>query len=163
MARKKITYKQDPLCSRVEELQAELGLLLRERQQLPSTTTPEAAHKAFLQACPSMATSKKEHFVVLFLDGRRKVIGHEVVSIGTLTATLVHPREVFAPALVARASSILVAHNHPSGDPEPSHEDIMLTKRLQEAGRLLGVQVDDHLVLAGAGAFCSMRQKGLIF
>jgi DNA repair protein RadC len=84
-----------------------------------------------------------------------------VVSIGTLTATLVHPREVFAPAISCGAASLVVAHNHPSGDPTPSHEDRLLTQRLSEAGRLLGLQLDDHLVIGRSG-YVSLRQLGIL-
>lgn len=92
-----------------------------------------------------------ESFWVLMLDARARPIGLECVARGTLTACLVHPREVFAPALARRAAQIVVVHNHPSGDPEPSVEDVELTERLVEAGELLGVPVVDHVVVARGG------------
>ncbi|HIB67482.1 MAG TPA: DNA repair protein RadC [Phycisphaerales bacterium] len=100
----------------------------------------------------------REHFVALYLDTRRRLIKTQTVSVGTLEASLVHPREVFRPALQLGASAILVAHNHPSGDPEPSPEDIALTARLDKAGKLLGIQVLDHLVLGGSD-WVSLRQR----
>jgi len=91
--------------------------------------------------------AKKEHFVVLYLNARNQLIHKEVISVGTLNANLVHPREVFKPAIDHLAASLIVAHNHPSGDPEASEADLELTDRLKEAGRTLGIEVTDHLVV----------------
>src|SRR3989339_22866 len=90
---------------------------------------------------------KKEHFVVFYLDTRNQEIQREIISVGTLNANLVHPREVFEPAIGHHAAQIIVAHNHPSGDPEPSEEDIAVTKRLKQAGELLGVELLDHIII----------------
>ena len=95
--------------------------------------------------------AKKEHFVVLYLNARNQLICKETISIGTLNASLVHPREVFKPAIEHLAASIIVAHNHPSGGLEPSEADIMLTGRLSDAGELLGIEMVDHLVVTGGG------------
>lgn len=124
-------------------------------------TSPEEAYANILKAFGPKMRSKKECFVVLGLDSRRRIQFTEVVSIGTLTATLVHPREVFSRAVRDTASSIVVAHNHPSGDPSPSHEDRLLTERLVQAGRILGINLDDHLVI-GKGCYVSLRQLGLL-
>ena len=86
-------------------------------------------------------TEHREHFLVLLLNARHEVIGKETVSIGSLNASIVHPREVFKPAVVQSAASIILVHNHPSGDPEPSEEDSAITKRLVECGELLGIQL----------------------
>jgi len=94
-----------------------------------------------------LRTAKKEHFVVLYLNARNQLIHKETISIGTLNASLVHPREVFKPAIDHLAASIIVAHNHPSGGCEPSEADMALTRRLEEAGKLLGIGVSDHLVI----------------
>ena len=94
-----------------------------------------------------LRTAKKEHFVVLYLNARNQLIHKETISIGTLNANLVHPREVFKPAIEHLAASIIVAHNHSSGGSEPSAADLELTKRLQEAGKLIGIEVADHLVI----------------
>ena len=106
-----------------------------------------------------IGSDPREHFVAVYLNARNHPVGFHVVSIGTLTASLVHPREVFGPALVAGAAGIIIAHNHPSGDSRPSPEDIETTHRLVKAGRLLGVGVLDHVIITGAG-YTSLRQSG---
>jgi DNA repair protein RadC len=103
----------------------------------------------------------REHFVALLLNARHECIAVETVSIGSLNASIVHPREVFRPAVTAAAASIVVAHNHPSGDPEPSEEDVAITRRLAEAGELLGIGLLDHIVVAKRGAV-SLRQRGVL-
>jgi len=144
----------------METLLAQLAEVARETAPEAATTPDEAYVNILKHFGPEMA-AKKETFVMLCLDGRRRICHTEVVSVGTLTATLVHPREVFGPALRAGGvSSIVVAHNHPSGDPSPSHEDRLLTERLCQAGRLLGINLDDHLVI-GKGCFVSMRRMGI--
>lgn len=90
---------------------------------------------------------KQEYFVCLTLDGANRLIAKRIITIGTLTASLVHPREVFAEAIADRAASIIVAHNHPSGNLEPSQADRDVTERLQDAGELLGISVLDHLII----------------
>jgi DNA repair protein RadC len=101
----------------------------------------------------------QERFCVLLLDGRHRVVGDEVVSVGTLTASLVHPREVFRPALKAGAAALILVHNHPSGDPTPSPEDRSVTRRLAEVGELLGIPILDHVIVAERG-FSSLRDEG---
>jgi DNA repair protein RadC len=102
-----------------------------------------------------------EVFGLLALDARQGLKHEALVSVGCLTASLVHPREVFQEAIVARAASIVLFHNHPSGDPEPSPEDVALTRRLVAAGSLMGIEVLDHVVL-GAGRFVSLKQRGVL-
>lgn len=94
---------------------------------------------------------KKEHFVALYLNARDELVHKETISIGIVNASLVHPREVFAPAFERNATSLIVAHNHPSGDPEPTPEDFDVTKRLQEAGELLGVDLKKHIIVTKDG------------
>jgi len=94
-----------------------------------------------------LRTARKEHFVVLYLNARNQLIHKETISIGTLNASLVHPREVFKPAIEHLAASVILAHNHPSGGCEPSEADLELTKRLKEAGKILGIEVSDHLII----------------
>lgn len=101
----------------------------------------------------------REHFVVLLLNTRHECMAVETVSIGSLNSSIVHPREVFRPAVLAAAASIIVAHNHPSGDPEPSEEDLSITRRLAEVGEVLGIALLDHLVIAERGAV-SLRERG---
>ncbi|RIV29168.1 JAB domain-containing protein [Alicyclobacillaceae bacterium I2511] len=102
---------------------------------------------------------KNEHFVILYLDTKHRLIGEETVSIGSLDASIVHPREIFRSAVKRSASAILCIHNHPSGDPTPSPEDISVTSRLNDAGQLLGIDVLDHIVV-GDGRFISLKSNG---
>jgi len=108
-----------------------------------------------------LGREKKEYFVILLLDSRNNLIKDTIVSIGTLNANLVHPREVFKEAVDNRAASIIIAHNHPSGDPEPSEDDLEITKRLVESGKILGVEVVDHIIITKTG-FISFKEKNLI-
>lgn len=103
---------------------------------------------------------KKEHFLALLLDTRGHVIKTAEISIGSLDTSIVHPREVFREAMAASAASVVLVHNHPSGDPEPSNEDIRITKRLVEVGELVGIEVLDHVIIAGE-KFTSLKRKGL--
>lgn len=96
--------------------------------------------------------SDKESFIVIALNARGRAIGYKIVSVGTLTASLVHAREVFGAAIALQAAAILVAHSHPSGDPTPSQEDLALTERLMQAGDIIGIPVVDHIILASSGA-----------
>ena len=96
---------------------------------------------------PFFAWLDREQFLVCCLDAKHAIIGVNVVSIGSLTLSIVHPREVFKPAILLNTSAIICAHNHPSGDPEPSSEDRALTTRLRQAGDLLGITVLDHIIL----------------
>ncbi len=90
---------------------------------------------------------KQEHFMVITLDGANRVIERRIITVGTINASLVHPREVFADAITDRAASIVVAHNHPGGSLEPSQPDLAVTKRLRDAGKLLGIQLFDHIIV----------------
>jgi DNA repair protein RadC len=120
--------------------------------------TPEGVYKVLQQY---LQDTDREQFVVLFLDSRSAVIGINTVSIGTLTESLVHSREVFKGAILANAASIIVAHNHPSGEARPSEADIAVTSKLKEAGRILGIPVEDHVII-GEKSFSSFRQEGLM-
>jgi DNA repair protein RadC len=112
-----------------------------------------------LLLAPDFRGLEVEVFRVLVLDARHRLKGRFEVSRGTLTSAPVHPREVFGPALRLAGAAIIVAHNHPSGDPEPSPSDIEVTARLRDAGRLLGVPLLDHVVWA-EGAYTSLRERG---
>ena len=109
-----------------------------------------------------IASADREVFIVLHLDTRNRVVAHETTSVGSQNASLVHPREVFKAAILKGATSIILAHNHPSGDPAPSKEDIDLTHRLAEAGGLMGIQVLDHVVVAPPGESVSMKELGIV-
>lgn len=104
---------------------------------------------------------KQEHFVCLYLDTKNTVIHRQTIFIGSLNASIVHPREVFREAVRRSAASIICAHNHPSGNPSPSQEDIQVTKRLCEAGKLVGIEILDHLVI-GDRKYVSLKEKGYV-
>ncbi len=110
---------------------------------------------------PKLPREAREHFVVVLLNARHEVDAVETVSIGSLNASIVHPREVFKPAVVQSSASILLVHNHPSGDPEPSEEDLSITRRLVQAGDLLGIGVLDHVIVASRG-HVSFRDRQLL-
>lgn len=136
--------------------------VVRERTEVVhdgrTAVTTSAAVYTLLR--PYFAALDREHFVTVTLDGKNSPIGYHTVSVGTLTASLVHPREVFKVALLENAAAILLAHNHPSGDPTPSAEDIAITQRLREAGELLGTRVLDHVVF-GDDRYVSFTDHGL--
>ena len=108
---------------------------------------------------PELSYLHKEHFVCLFLNTKNHIIAKETISIGSLSAAIVHARELFRPAIKRAAASIICVHNHPSGDPTPSLEDIQLTKRLVQAGEIIGIEVLDHMVV-GHERFCSLKELG---
>jgi DNA repair protein RadC len=119
---------------------------------------PESVVKAIRASIKDKA---KEHFKLILLNPRNKIIGISTISIGTLNASLVHPREVFKDAIMHSAASVVLAHNHPSGDPEPSEDDIKITKKLVESGEILSIEVIDHIVI-GKNNFCSFKERGLM-
>ncbi|WP_068674502.1 DNA repair protein RadC [Oceanobacillus sp. Castelsardo] len=108
-----------------------------------------------------MRSLKQEHFVALFLDTKNQVIHRQTIFIGSLNASIVHPRELFREAVKRSAASIIVAHNHPSGDPSPSKEDIHVTRRLVESGKMIGIELLDHLII-GDRKFISLKEKGYL-
>jgi DNA repair protein RadC len=108
---------------------------------------------------PQIGNLKKEHFVLVSFDTRNRVIGTDTISVGTLNASLVHPREMFEIAIRRHAASVIIAHNHPSGDPDPSDEDIRVTEKLMEAGKLLGIQVLDHIIVCKNSYYSFSDQK----
>ena len=117
--------------------------------------------------CSDMAQSAQEAFVVFDLNSKNNVIDRRLVTLGILDASLVHPREVFRGALLNNAAAIILAHNHPSGDPTPSAEDVRITRQLIQAGQVLGIKVLDHVVIGRPSpdrvrAHCSFRETGLV-
>jgi len=105
--------------------------------------------------------SRKEYFLALLLDGKNRIIRRVQVSEGSLNQSIVHPREVFIPAVKESAAAIILVHNHPTGDPAPSPEDIAITRRLREAGDIMGIKVLDHIII-GDGEFVSFVERGLL-
>lgn len=132
------------------------------------TTTYEAGVRVPLRSpavvaeylAPRMAPLPVEEFRVLLLDAQHHLLGDMLVTRGLLDASLVHPREVFAPAIAHRAAAIILAHNHPSGDPTASAEDRSVTRRLVEAGRMLDIPVHDHVIIGAAGKYSSAAESG---
>lgn len=133
-----------------------LGVRLSKQIVSPKFKIEHPVH-AYNLIKEELQTEKRELFVIILQDNRGCLIGHHTVSIGTLTFAPVHPREVFYPAIRHKAASIILAHNHPSGDLTPSKQDIELTKRLVEAGRLVGIPVNDHVIVSCQG-YLSLRQ-----
>jgi DNA repair protein RadC len=125
----------------------------------PVLRTPAEAAPLFAQY---IGDQDREVFVIAMLTVRHRLLAFHKVSVGCLTSSLVHPREVMKPAILAGSAALLLAHNHPSGDPEPSAEDVALTRRLAAAGQLLGIEVLDHMILGEAGRFVSLRERGVM-
>jgi len=137
---------------------AEIGRRLwNPTDPLPLIRGPEQIY----EHCRDIRGSNREHFVAFYLNSRHQILRREVVSIGSLNASIVHPREVFRPAIVLCAAALVLAHNHPSGDTAPSEEDLAITRRLKEAGRLLGIELVDHVIVAESG-YTSMRERRLL-
>ncbi len=119
-------------------------------------TSPDKVAKACVDY---LGNYDREHFIVILLNTKARIIGVNTVSIGSLNASIVHPREVFKPAVILGAASVILVHNHPSGDPSPSQEDLEVTKRLADAGRILGITVLDHLII-GDNCYFSFKERG---
>ncbi len=177
VAERLLTSGLRPLAGRsLEELEAEPGLGRAKATRLiaalelggrlasegtspqPTFHTPADSARFLL---PRYAARPVETFGLLALDVRHRLKKEAVVSVGCLTSSLVHPREVFQEAIASRAAAIVLFHNHPSGDPEPSAEDLALTRRLASAGTLLGIEVLDHVIL-GAGRFVSLKERAAL-
>lgn len=138
----------------------ELGKRLSKQETMNnmSLTSPDSVANYLFD---HFRDSYREEFLILILDTKNKIKASKTVSIGSINQTLVHPREVFRFAITNNANSIILSHNHPSGDPSPSHEDILITKRLQEAGKLIGIKVLDHIII-GNDKYISLREKKII-
>ena len=120
---------------------------------------PDEVAKVFAE---HLQHADREHFVVMLLCTQNRLIGVNTVSVGTLNAALVSPREVFKAAILANAASVIVGHNHPSGDPQPSPEDVQVTEVLRRAGELLDIPVLDHVVVGDGGRYASLKRLGLM-
>lgn len=135
------------------------AVYVRERNPAFPRGTPFTTPYDIYQRWKDMADEPEEVFRVMYLDARHRYLCHRDVSRGTLTGSMVHPREIFKYALIANAQAIVLIHNHPSGDPTPSLDDIAVTRRLADVGDLLGVRVLDHIII-GHDGFHSLRQDG---
>ncbi|MCM3700369.1 DNA repair protein RadC [Paenibacillus macerans] len=138
----------------------ELGRRLA-KSRLPESETVRSPQVVAELLMEQLRYLQKEHFVCLFLNTKNHIIAQETLSIGSLNASIVHPREVFRAAIKCSSASVVCAHNHPSGDPTPSAEDIRMTSRLCEAGEIVGIDVLDHIVI-GDGKFVSLKEQGLM-
>ncbi|MBO8158789.1 MAG: DNA repair protein RadC [Thermosyntropha sp.] len=137
------------------ELGRRMSLAVQERQLVKS---PEDVKNIVME---DMRYFDREHFRVLYLDRKNGVIFMEDVSIGSLSTAIVHPREVFKNAVKLSAASVILVHNHPSGNPSPSNEDIEITRQMVNAGKILGIEVLDHIII-GENRYCSLKAEGLI-
>lgn len=120
-------------------------------------TSPRQVYELFSE----LRFEAKEHFITLHLDGKNRIVCFDRVSVGSLNQSIVHPREVFRGAILSSAAAIILLHNHPSGDPAPSQEDRSITKRLVEAGNLIGIRILDH-VIVGDGQYLSFVESGML-
>lgn len=109
-----------------------------------------------------MGTLEKEYFKALYLDSKNQIIKQETLFIGSLNESIVHPRDIFKIALEENAASVVILHNHPSGDPNPSEQDLEITKRIIEAGKIIGIEVLDHIII-GENKYISLKQKGIFY
>ncbi|MGH0601586.1 JAB domain-containing protein [Bacillus mycoides] len=132
-----------------------VGSLLYKERRIKSPEDASVLLKQFL------GEVDREYFIVLCLDTKNQPTAINVCHIGSLNASIVHPREVLKPAIISNAASIIVAHNHPSNDPTPSREDIEVTKRLAEAGKIIGVELLDHVIVC-SDSFVFLKEKGYI-
>jgi DNA repair protein RadC len=136
----------------------QLPLLVREDSRKRMVSPCDAR-----EICKDLENVAQESMHVLTLDGKNKLLNRHMVSLGTVDCVMVHPREVFRAAILDSASAVVIVHNHPSGDPAPSPEDLRITKQLVAAGRIVGIQVIDHVIIGrGATPFQSLREDGLV-
>lgn len=126
--------------------------------ELPKIGSPADVHTLL---APTLQDLDREHLVALLLDTRNQVLGSPTISVGTLSSSLVHPREVFKPAIAASAANVIVAHNHPTGSTRPTTEDRQITRRLVEAGKNIGIEVLDHVIIGREGdGYLSLKERG---
>jgi DNA repair protein RadC len=132
----------------------ELGKRLFQKSSRKLVSTPEDVWKE----TQSIHEEKKEWLVALFLDSRRQLIAKETISIGTVTSSLIHPREVYEPAVIHSAVFVILVHNHPSGSLEPSMDDVLATEKVMKAGKILGIELIDHVIVTKAGFYSFIRE-----
>lgn len=130
--------------------------MLYEIRKINSPSDAVEIGKRFLE------DSDREQLLVCCLDTKNQPVSLNVVSVGSLNSSIVHPREVFKVAILSNAASIILYHNHPSGDPSPSNEDINITNRLKECGKLIGISLIDHIIIGSEDKYCSLKEKGIL-
>ena len=129
----------------------------RQRKKPPSLRAPGDVYKLMR---PRFENADREHFYAILLNTKNVVVAVELVSIGSLNASIVHPREILKPAITNSAGSIILVHNHPTGDPEPSREDVEFTRRFAKCGELIGIELLDHVII-GNGQYASLKERGV--
>ncbi|WP_373484470.1 RadC family protein [Acetobacterium sp.] len=132
------------------------GSILYDVRKLSSPSDAAGLGRKFLDE------ADREQVIVCCLDNKNQPVSVNIVSMGTVNSSLVHPREVFKTAVLSNAASIILFHNHPSGDPEPSQEDITITERIKEAGKILGIELLDHIIIGSENRFVSFKEKNMI-
>jgi len=147
--------------AKAAQIKSALELARRLNVQDSEVVRIKSPHDVAAWVMEDLRYLQQEQFKILMLNTKNIIIACEEVSRGSLNASIVHPREVFARAIKRSSAAIILVHNHPSGDPTPSQEDINVTRRLVEVGRLVGIDVLDHLVI-GDGVFCSLKEKGYV-
>ena len=158
-ALREVARRQGLAPGRLRRLLALREVVLRWQRLPDSSAPPVTSPREALLQFQDLRRDGKERFSVLYLNTRNQPLGCETVAVGGLNVAALQPREVFEPALRLQAAAVILAHNHPSGDPTPSPEDLAVTRHLREAGRLLGIEVLDHLVVS-AERFRSLRESG---
>ncbi len=162
MAKPSLTHSSQSQHYTIKEFQ----LLVKDAPVIPAEIQPFVGiqfrcsgdiYRAFKQ----LATMPVESFLVVHLDSKNRMVGMTTCSIGSMTSSLVHPRDIFRPAIANMTAGLIFIHNHPSGDPAPSDEDIQITKRLCEVGKLIGIKCLDHIII-GQGRYYSFADQGLI-
>lgn len=129
-------------------------------EKIYTFSDPESIYKSEIVK-KELKLADREKFMAFFLNGRNKVLSYEIISIGSLNSSIVHPRESFKGAIMSSATSIVFVHNHPTGDPTPSNDDIAITKRLVESGKILGIKVLDHIII-GDNDYFSFSKENLL-
>lgn len=147
--------------AKAAQIKAVFELAKRKEEDTEEKITIRTSKDVVKLVRPGLKDKKKEHFLVLSMDTRNSLIRMCNISIGTLDSNLVHPREVFKEAIQSLASSIILVHNHPSGNPEPSDADIEITKRITETGSIIGIDILDHIIIA-RDTFYSFKEKGVV-
>lgn len=132
------------------------GSILYNVRKISSPSDAVELGRRFLEECD------REQLIVCCLDTKNQPLSVNVASVGSLNSSIVHPREVFKVAVLSNSASIIIFHNHPSGDVVPSTEDINITHRLKEAGKIIGIELIDHIIIGSEGKYCSLKEKGIL-
>lgn len=152
-------YKNNKSAKRISvvsiRMVKEHSILYRERKISSPSDAAKIARNFLLE-------SDREQLIVICLDTKNQPTAINVVSVGTLSSSLVHPREVFKPAILSNSASIILSHNHPSGDCTPSSEDISVTTRIKESGKILGIELLDHIIIGDMDRYVSVKEKGVL-